>query len=513
VNEKFGLYKLKNMLEGYITPVLMSYIDKYVKNIKPSDLQLSFWGGDAVLRNLELRLDVLEKELKYPLKFKSGRIRELTLHIPWNAIASQPVEVTIKDIEFVVKLKDVRLHSTQNVPSQQTEATAASSMAAQPGSDGQQPAEQAPGYLKGYMTRITDNVVIHVQNMVVKVIEEECDMMLSLNIGTVDSYTTDENWEKKFIYTDYFQGDYALYSVIEVADFVVNLHQIESLHDGESSKEPFVQRCSFTCRMKSDHQGGVLVKKTTNIFFESVEFCVDEKQFCLYLHHLEWLLAMYYTSKRLRGRDDQQSPSDTQFEVTPRTPLQVASGADAVPQVKHTTISSASQGSGGDQSGQPTGGTIPLQDQQQGWGTWISSFWGDPGTEGKQQRANLKDTTATSDTKSGRSPDSTFAIFAKSVSVTLKVTHQMQVPMFYSVRSFTKPVLNINFTGCMTQMDTVTSTKLFLFSVGIMSVDASVSGVCPCAKKFPASWRAGVASATEQVRTSSVRGGGGRVGY
>ena len=96
------------MLEGYITPLLMSYIDKYVKNIKPSDLKLSFWGGDVVLRNLELRLDVLEKELKYPLKFKSGCIRELTVHIPWNAIASQSVEVTIKDIEFVIKLKGVR---------------------------------------------------------------------------------------------------------------------------------------------------------------------------------------------------------------------------------------------------------------------------------------------------------------------------------------------------------------------------------------------------------------------
>ena len=40
----------RKMLEGYITPLLMSYLDKYVKNIKPSDLQLSFWGGDAVLR-------------------------------------------------------------------------------------------------------------------------------------------------------------------------------------------------------------------------------------------------------------------------------------------------------------------------------------------------------------------------------------------------------------------------------------------------------------------------------
>lgn len=52
---------LEIMLESYITPLLMSYVDKYIKNLKPSDLSLSLWGGDVILYNLELRLDVLEK--------------------------------------------------------------------------------------------------------------------------------------------------------------------------------------------------------------------------------------------------------------------------------------------------------------------------------------------------------------------------------------------------------------------------------------------------------------------
>lgn len=45
----------------------MSYVDKYIKNLKPSDLSLSLWGGDVVLYNLELRLDVLEKVKELPL--------------------------------------------------------------------------------------------------------------------------------------------------------------------------------------------------------------------------------------------------------------------------------------------------------------------------------------------------------------------------------------------------------------------------------------------------------------
>lgn len=51
------------MLESYVTPLLMSYVNKYIKNLKPSDLQLSLWGGDVVLSKLDLKLDVLEQVL------------------------------------------------------------------------------------------------------------------------------------------------------------------------------------------------------------------------------------------------------------------------------------------------------------------------------------------------------------------------------------------------------------------------------------------------------------------
>ena len=49
------------MLESYIAPLFMRYVDKYIQNLKPSDLTLSIWGGDVVLQNLELNLDVLQK--------------------------------------------------------------------------------------------------------------------------------------------------------------------------------------------------------------------------------------------------------------------------------------------------------------------------------------------------------------------------------------------------------------------------------------------------------------------
>jgi hypothetical protein len=76
------------MLEAYITPLLMGYVEKYIKNIRPSDLNLSLWGGDVVLKNLEMKLDVLEHELNLPLTFLSGRVHELQIHIPWTSLGA-----------------------------------------------------------------------------------------------------------------------------------------------------------------------------------------------------------------------------------------------------------------------------------------------------------------------------------------------------------------------------------------------------------------------------------------
>ncbi|KAK1806749.1 hypothetical protein P4O66_005249 [Electrophorus voltai] len=94
------------MLESYVTPLLMSYVNRYIKNLKPSDLQLSLWGGDVVLSKLDLKLDVLEQELKLPFTFLSGHIHELRIHVPWTKLSSEPVVITINTMECILKLKD-----------------------------------------------------------------------------------------------------------------------------------------------------------------------------------------------------------------------------------------------------------------------------------------------------------------------------------------------------------------------------------------------------------------------
>jgi len=53
-------------LESYVAPFLTSYLKRYIRNLTSEDLKLSIWGGDVVLTNLELKLDILESELDMP---------------------------------------------------------------------------------------------------------------------------------------------------------------------------------------------------------------------------------------------------------------------------------------------------------------------------------------------------------------------------------------------------------------------------------------------------------------
>ena len=80
----------------------------------------------------------------------------------------------------------------------------------------------------------------------------------------------------------------------------------------------------------------------------------------------------------------------------------------------------------------------------------------------------------------------------------LQVTHQGQVPVFYSLKSPSRSVLHVEFSGCSVRVDSVPSTQLFAMSIGIMAVQAAVGGLCSCIKKLPSSWKAN--SDTHEVK-------------
>ena len=90
-----------------------------------------------VFSNLDLRLDVLEKELGLPFTFVSGHIHELHINVPWTRLNTEPIVITINTIECVLRLPD-----SSNSSQDGSEASAKSSATDKKRSSRRSPAKQ-----------------------------------------------------------------------------------------------------------------------------------------------------------------------------------------------------------------------------------------------------------------------------------------------------------------------------------------------------------------------------------
>ena len=94
------------VLEHTVGALITRFASKYIDNLDLSALRLSVFGGDVVLRNLELNLEVLRRDFAagLPIEFQRGYVREIRIHIPWLKLASEPIELTIDTVELVASL-------------------------------------------------------------------------------------------------------------------------------------------------------------------------------------------------------------------------------------------------------------------------------------------------------------------------------------------------------------------------------------------------------------------------
>jgi len=225
-------------LESYITPLLMGYIDKYVK-LRTEDFQLSLWGGDAVLSKLDLRLDVIENALMLPITFKSGFIHELRLHMPWTRLYSEPVVITINTIECIVKLRDsshsAETGSSHSAFSKRTDSFALKANRPPIAVDGE---EVPPGYIQSLLNKIFHNLNIVVNNLILKFVED--DIVLSLNIKSAECYSVGADWKRAFI--DLLLPELVLRRVVDFHDLTLCLDRRNASGKIESYQDPIFYR-------------------------------------------------------------------------------------------------------------------------------------------------------------------------------------------------------------------------------------------------------------------------------
>ncbi|XP_054548040.1 intermembrane lipid transfer protein VPS13B isoform X2 [Talpa occidentalis] len=286
------------MLESYVTPILMSYVNRYIKNLKPSDLQLSLWGGDVVLSKLELKLDVLEQELKLPFTFLSGHIHELRIHVPWTKLGSEPVVITINTMECILKLKDGIQDDHESCGSNSTNrSTTENTKASVKPRRIQQAAptdpDLPPGYVQSLIRRVVNNVNIVINNLILKYVED--DIVLSVNITSAECYTVGELWDRAFM--DISATDLVLRKVINFSDCTVCLDKRNASGKIEFYQDPLLYKCSFRTRLHFTYDN--LNSKMPSVIkihtlVESLKLSITDQQLPMFIRIMQLGIALYY---------------------------------------------------------------------------------------------------------------------------------------------------------------------------------------------------------------------------
>nr|XP_015804809.2 intermembrane lipid transfer protein VPS13B isoform X1 [Nothobranchius furzeri] len=285
------------MLESYVTPLLMSYVNKYIKNLKPSDLQLSLWGGDVVLSKLDLKLDVLEQELKLPFTFMSGHIHELRIHVPWTKLGSEPVVITINTMECILKLRDGSQDDHDSGSSSTSRSVSDGSKAATKTRRLQQASpsdpDLPPGYVQSLIRRVVNNVNIVVNNLILKYVED--DIVLSVNITSAECYTVDDMWERAFM--DISAPELVLRKVINFSDCTMCLDKRNASGKIEFYQDPLLYKCSFRTRLHFTYDSisskiPSVIKIHTMV--ESLKLSITDQQLPMFIRILQLIIALYY---------------------------------------------------------------------------------------------------------------------------------------------------------------------------------------------------------------------------
>ncbi|TPP67743.1 hypothetical protein FGIG_06605 [Fasciola gigantica] len=226
-------------LETYIGKLVMSYLNTYVK-LRDDQVATSLWDGDVILTHLELRCHSLDHLLPHPLRFRSGQVHELRIHIPWTKLNSENIVITLNTVECILALES----SARQTTAVSTEPSVSNTNALNT-VDGQEfVATEAPGYLQSYLNRLISNVRFVVQNLNIKFLQD--DIVLSMSSNRVEFFPTDAQWQSGYQF-DHSSANYMVHRKLQVFDITLCLDQAGPSGFVDVYEEPIIYRFHLSC--------------------------------------------------------------------------------------------------------------------------------------------------------------------------------------------------------------------------------------------------------------------------
>ena len=211
-----------------VTRLLLGYFRQYISEIE-ADFQLSLWGGDVVLNDLNLRLDVINKQLGIdaPFSITRGFIKELKIHIPWSSITTTPVEIVLSLMELTLSNNQQSSNNSSRLLHTLSNQKYAASVdhnslnlehpmidsgdeendkKHEDGDDYNQNEINdddddddviGGGFLSNLLQRIIANASIKIKDLSLKYVDDNCQSEATLKIGKFETVSTTLNWQPR----------------------------------------------------------------------------------------------------------------------------------------------------------------------------------------------------------------------------------------------------------------------------------------------------------------------------
>ncbi|XP_074493929.1 intermembrane lipid transfer protein VPS13A isoform X2 [Sebastes fasciatus] len=195
------------VFESLVVDVLNRFLGDYVVNLDSSQLKLGIWGGDAVLRNLEIKENALS-QLDIPFKVRAGHIGRLELKIPWKNLYTQSVEATLDGVYLLIvptasikydaekeekQLQEARQRELQRIEDTKLKA------AEQESPD----VEKQDTFVEKLVTQVIKNLQVKISNIHVRyeddVTNPNCPLSFGVSLKNLSLQTSDENWNPRLL--------------------------------------------------------------------------------------------------------------------------------------------------------------------------------------------------------------------------------------------------------------------------------------------------------------------------
>ena len=363
------------------------------------------------------------------------------------------MEVTINTIECVVQLKDPAFLPEEAENSTPVKTPSASLQHDQVKGTKTQGESPPSGYVQSLLNRVINNVSIQVHNVILKYVED--DIVLSLNLKSVEMFSVNDKWEKAFV--DVAAPEFVLRKVCNISDLTICLDKRNSSGQIEMYQDPLLYRCCLNCRILINYDQHLQPTATKlNVYCECLEISLTDQQLSLFIRLLKLCISLYYGTLDLPGCDFKPHPA---AQMIQQSISRTKTGAGNLAQSADTSSMPTSKGE---------------QALQEDWANWMWSFVPTLVDEGQIEDG------------SPRPPQPphliSLGVYISQVTVSIKLTEKISEGLFFGAQRFEfKPTINLELSGTAIEI-TLKGEDFFDAQLGVTAVMGWNIGDCVCAQ-------------------------------